>query len=262
MPHVKIGHVGADSENRVSPARIHYYRQGAPTSFLVATQTASYTFVLNSDSHHRLPCSYSCSPTALLSVLALFRSHSSSLSAQNDAAASVSSRHWARSASPCVKKGLETTGRQRPHRDRQTPLHTLLLPDHRSKSIVMSSGQELPEDHAPASTTGLAPATQPQPVVNAIDSAFTHESQAAPTAQDTTGEPLNHGTTSDNNLHSSSADVGLTSQPSETQSSSLQAPTGDEAGPDDDQSMENTTALYPNGQTADEQNLEVDVCFT
>jgi len=126
----------------------------------------------------------------------------------------------------------------------------------------MSSGQELPEDHAPASTTGLAPATQPQPVVNAIDSAFTHESQAAPTAQDTTGEPLNHGTTSDNNLHSSSADVGLTSQPSETQSSSLQAPTGDEAGPDDDQSMENTTALYPNGQTADEQNLEVDVCFT
>lgn len=129
----------------------------------------------------------------------------------------------------------------------------------------MSSEQTLPPDHAGASTTGLSSATQPQPVENAIVSAFTDDPLAAQTAQDTTGPlpeapPVDHGTTSDNNLHSSPAEDGLTSQPS----GSLQAPTRDEslAGPEDDQPMGNATALYPGGQTADEQNLEVDVCFT
>jgi hypothetical protein len=136
-------------------------------------------------------------------------------------------------------------------------------------SIVMSSEQTLPDDHAAASTTGLPPATQPQPVENAIVSAFGHESQTARTAQDTVGllpeaPPVNQGTVPDNNLQSSPADADLTDQPFETQNGSLLAPTGDEAfaGPEDDQPMGNTTALYPGGQTADEQNLEVDVCFT
>jgi hypothetical protein len=131
-------------------------------------------------------------------------------------------------------------------------------------SIVMSSKQTLPDDHAGASTTGLTSGTQPQPVENAIDSA-SHGSQQAPTAQDTAGllPPVNHGTASDNNLHSSPADADLTNQSSETQNGSLQAPAGDEAfdGPEDDQ-MGNAPALYPGGQTADEQDLEVDVCFT
>jgi hypothetical protein len=133
----------------------------------------------------------------------------------------------------------------------------------------MSSGQTLPDDHAAASTTGLPPATQPQPVENAIVSTFGHESEAAPTAQDKAGllpeaPPVNHGTAPDNNLHSSPADGDLTSQPFETQNASLQDPRGDEAfaGPEDDQPMGNETALYPGRQTADEQNLEVDVCFT
>jgi hypothetical protein len=133
----------------------------------------------------------------------------------------------------------------------------------------MSSEQTLPGDHAGASLTGFPPATQPQPVENAILSGFAHESQAVPTAQDTAGllpesTPVNHGTALDNNLHSSPADAELTSQPSEAQNGSLQAPVGDEAlaGPEDDQPMGNAPALYPGGQTADEQNLEVDVCFT
>jgi hypothetical protein len=175
-----------------------------------------------------------------------------------------------------LRRATETpkaTGRHRhqhrPHRDRQTPLHALRLPTHHHMSIVMSSGQTLPDDHAAASTTGLPPATQPQPVENAIVSAFGHESEAAPTAQDTAGllpeaSPVNHGTAPDNNLHSSPADADLTNQPFETQNGSLQNPTGDEAfaGHEDDQPMGNAPALYPGRQTADEQNLEVDVCFT
>jgi len=174
--------------------------------------------------------------------------HLPSVSAQNDAASSVSSHHWA--------KGFKATGRHRPYRDRQTPLHALRLPIHHHMSIVMSSGQTLPEGHAAA--------TQPQPVGNAIDSAFAHESQTAPTAQNTAGEPLNHGTASDNNLHSSPADVDLASQPSGAQNVSLQPPTTGQAdaGLEDDQPMGEPTALYPGGQTADEQNLEVDVCST
>jgi hypothetical protein len=132
----------------------------------------------------------------------------------------------------------------------------------------MSSEQALPDDHAGASTTGLPPGTQPQPVENPIVSALP-ESQPAPTSQGTTGllpeaPPVYPGTTSDNNLHSSPADADLTNQPSETQNGALQAPTRDEAfdGPEDDQPMGNAPALYPGGQTADEQNLEVDVCLT
>jgi hypothetical protein len=134
-------------------------------------------------------------------------------------------------------------------------------------SIVISSEQALPDDHAGASTTGLPPGTQPQPVENPIVSALP-ESQPAPTSQGTTGllpeaPPVYPGTTSDNNLHSSPADADLTNQPSETQNGALQAPTRDEAfdGPEDDQPMGNAPALYPGGQTADEQDLEVDVCF-
>jgi len=132
----------------------------------------------------------------------------------------------------------------------------------------MSSEQTLPDGHAAASTTGLPPTTQPQPVENAIVSTFGHESQTAPTAQDTAAllpeaPPVNYATAPDNNLHSSPADADLINQPSGTQNGSLQAPTGDEAfaGPEDDQPMGNAAALYPGGQTADEQNLEVDDDF-
>lgn len=173
-----------------------------------------------------------------------------------------------------MRRATETskaTGRHRhrPHRDRQTPLHALRLPTLHHMSIVMSSEQTLPDGHAAASTTGLPPTTQPQPVENAIVSTFGHESQTAPTAQDTAAllpeaPPVNYATAPDNNLHSSPADADLINQPSGTQNGSLQAPTGDEAfaGPEDDQPMGNAAALYPGGQTADEQNLEVDVCFT
>jgi hypothetical protein len=133
----------------------------------------------------------------------------------------------------------------------------------------MSSEQTLPDEHAAASTTGLPPATQPQPVENAVVSAFGHESQPAPTAQDTAGLlpealPVNHGAAPHNNLHSSPADADLINQRSETQNGSFQAPTGDEAfaGPEDDQPTGNAPVLYPGGQTADEQNLEVDVRST
>ena len=133
----------------------------------------------------------------------------------------------------------------------------------------MSSEQALPDDHAGASTTtGFPPGTQPQPVENAIVSALP-ESEPAPTSQGTAdllpeAPPVYHGTTSDNNLHNSPADADLTNRSSETQNGSFQAPTRDEAfdGPEDDQPMANAPALYPGGQTADEQNLEVDVCFT
>lgn len=130
----------------------------------------------------------------------------------------------------------------------------------------MSSNNDSMQTHRPDEpATGLPPGTQDPTVEHSHSHAIPDDVQTGPTPLDAAvsnsdSRPTAHAEPStDSAIHGVDDDAGLPSQPGDIQNSTAQAANAPQTGMDDGP-LGNEDGLFPNGQTAGEQNLEVDVC--
>lgn len=124
----------------------------------------------------------------------------------------------------------------------------------------MSSNNDAMQTHRPDEpATGLHPGTQDPTDEYSHSHAAPADAQTGPAALDAAvsnveSRPAVHAEPStDSAIHGVDDDAGLPSQFADVQNSTAQVGTAPLTDANED-------GLFPNGQTADEQNLEVDVC--